>query len=93
MVLRGRLAASRHVLGREPLIAVLFLAPSFLVLGLFGYGPLLANGYLSLTDWHLLAPTRRNSPPYIHFNTPASRTFAACRIPSTKTRSHSRTAR
>jgi multiple sugar transport system permease protein/sn-glycerol 3-phosphate transport system permease protein len=45
--------------GREALVAAAFLAPSFLVFGLFKYYPLLYNFYLSLTSWNFFTPAKK----------------------------------
>ncbi len=48
-----------RVAGRgEPLAGALFLGPSLLLFGLFVYFPLLSSGYISLTKWNIVAPTK-----------------------------------
>lgn len=44
---------------RETLVALAFLAPSFLVFALFKYYPLVYNLYLSLTSWNFFSPVKR----------------------------------
>jgi len=43
----------------EILTAAVFLAPSFLVFGLFKYYPLLYNFFLSLTSWNFYSPVKK----------------------------------
>ncbi|MFD0821365.1 carbohydrate ABC transporter permease, partial [Micromonospora zhanjiangensis] len=44
---------------REYLIFLAFVAPNFVLLGVFSYWPVVYNGYLSLTDWNMIAPVKR----------------------------------
>ncbi len=44
---------------KELLTALAFLAPSFLVFGLFKYYPLLYNLYLSFTSWNFFSPVKK----------------------------------
>jgi sn-glycerol 3-phosphate transport system permease protein len=44
---------------REYLVFIALVAPNFLLLGVFSYWPVLYNGYLSLTDWNMIAPVKR----------------------------------
>lgn len=41
---------------REYLLFAAFIAPNFLLLGVFSYWPVLYNAYLSLTDWNMISP-------------------------------------
>ncbi len=43
---------------REYLLFLAFIAPNFLLVLVFAYWPVIYNGYLSLTDWNMLAPTK-----------------------------------
>ena len=43
---------------REHLLFLAFIAPNFLLLGVFTYWPMLYQTYLSLTRWDMLAPTK-----------------------------------
>ncbi len=45
-------------IGREQLLFLAFIAPNFLLLGVFTYWPMLYQTYLSLTRWDMLAPTK-----------------------------------
>lgn len=45
-------------MSREQLLFLAFIAPNFLLLGIFTYWPLLYQAYLSLTRWDMLAPTK-----------------------------------
>jgi sn-glycerol 3-phosphate transport system permease protein len=56
-VATGR-ASGKGRLRREHLLFLAFIAPNFLLLGLFSYWPLLYQAYLSLTRWDLIAPTK-----------------------------------
>ncbi|WPF67305.1 MULTISPECIES: sugar ABC transporter permease [unclassified Corynebacterium] len=51
---RGRGAASR---GKEALLALAFLAPNLLLLGIFTYRPLVDNIRLSFYAWNISSPT------------------------------------
>lgn len=55
-----RNAASPHKarVRREHLLFLAFIAPNFLLLGVFSYWPLLYQAYLSLTRWDMIAPTK-----------------------------------
>ena len=44
---------------REGLLFLAFIAPNFLLLGVFSYWPIIYNAYLSLTDWNMIAPVKR----------------------------------
>lgn len=48
----------RRTQWREGLLFVLMLAPNFLFLTVFVYWPLIYQGYLSLTIWDMLSPTK-----------------------------------
>jgi hypothetical protein len=43
---------------RQHLLFLAFIAPNFLLLGLFAYWPMLYQTYLSLTRWDMLAPRK-----------------------------------
>lgn len=43
---------------REYLLFLAFVAPNFLLLGIFSYWPLLYQSYLSLTRWDMISPTK-----------------------------------
>ncbi|MET9022511.1 sugar ABC transporter permease [Actinopolymorpha sp. NPDC004070] len=43
---------------REYLLFLAFVAPNVVLLGVFAYWPVVYNGYLSLTSWDLLSPTK-----------------------------------
>ncbi len=46
-------------LHRDHLIFLAFVAPNFLLLGLFTYWPMVYQSYLSLTRWDLISPTKQ----------------------------------
>jgi multiple sugar transport system permease protein/sn-glycerol 3-phosphate transport system permease protein len=50
--------ASRRVARSESLLFILFVAPNLILFGIFTYWPLLYSGYLSLTRWDMLSPTK-----------------------------------
>ena len=43
---------------REHLLFLAFIAPNFLLLGIFSYWPLLYQAYLSMTRWDMISPTK-----------------------------------
>ncbi len=43
---------------RDHLLFLAFIAPNFLLLGVFSYWPLLYQAYLSLTRWDMISPTK-----------------------------------
>jgi len=43
---------------REYLLFLAFVAPNFLLLGIFSYWPLIYQSYLSLTRWDMISPTK-----------------------------------
>lgn len=45
-------------LRREQILFALFVAPNFLLLGIFSYWPLIYQSYLSLTRWDMIEPTK-----------------------------------
>jgi sn-glycerol 3-phosphate transport system permease protein len=51
-------AARKRRFGREQLVFLAFIAPNFLLLGVFTYWPMLYQTYLSLTRWDMLAPRK-----------------------------------
>lgn len=55
----GEPASRRGIRSGEALVAAAFLAPAFLVFGLFKYYPLLNNFYLSLTSWNFFSPVKK----------------------------------
>jgi sn-glycerol 3-phosphate transport system permease protein len=55
---RARTSARRRRLRTEYLLFVAFAAPNFLFVFVFAYWPVIYNGYLSLTDWNMLAPVK-----------------------------------
>ncbi|CAA9433209.1 MAG: Glycerol-3-phosphate ABC transporter, permease protein UgpA [uncultured Rubrobacteraceae bacterium] len=50
--------AKKHRVQREHLLFLAFIAPNFLLLGVFTYWPMIYQGYLSLTRWNMLAPRK-----------------------------------
>ena len=44
---------------RERLVFLAFIAPNFLLFGVFTFWPLLYNAYLSFTKWNMIAPTKQ----------------------------------
>jgi sn-glycerol 3-phosphate transport system permease protein len=53
----SRVARTRR-LRREYLLFLLFIAPNAVLLAVFAYWPIIYNGYLSLTSWDMLSPTK-----------------------------------
>src|SRR5579859_734296 len=43
---------------RDVLLMVAFAGPNFFFLMVFSYWPILYNGYLSMVDWDMIAPTK-----------------------------------
>ena len=43
---------------RDYLLFLAFIAPNFILLGIFSYWPLLYQAYLSLTRWDMIAPKK-----------------------------------
>jgi sn-glycerol 3-phosphate transport system permease protein len=54
----GGISAKKRRIGREHLLFLAFIAPNFLLLGVFTYWPMLYQTYLSLTRWDMLAPNK-----------------------------------
>ena len=54
----GTGATVKRRMGREQLLFLAFIAPNFLLLGVFTYWPMLYQTYLSLTRWDMLAPKK-----------------------------------
>ena len=54
----GAGGAKKRRIGREQLLFLAFIAPNFLLLGVFTYWPMLYQTYLSLTRWDMLAPRK-----------------------------------
>jgi ABC-type sugar transport system permease subunit len=48
---------------RDRMLFAAFVAPNVILLAVFSYWPIIYNGYLSLTSWDLLSPTK----PYVGF--------------------------
>jgi sn-glycerol 3-phosphate transport system permease protein len=44
---------------REYGLFLAFIAPNFLLLGVFSYWPVIYNAYLSLTEWDMIGPVKR----------------------------------
>ncbi|MFC6016140.1 carbohydrate ABC transporter permease [Plantactinospora solaniradicis] len=44
---------------REYALFLAFVAPNFLLIGIFSYWPVVYNAYLSLTEWDMIAPVKR----------------------------------
>jgi sn-glycerol 3-phosphate transport system permease protein len=55
-VARPARATRRYGTRRERLLFLAFIAPNFLLLGIFSYWPLIYQGYLSLTRWDMISP-------------------------------------
>ena len=50
--------AKKRRVERQHLLFLAFIAPNFLLLGVFTYWPMIYQGYLSLTRWNMLAPRK-----------------------------------
>lgn len=55
-VARPAVAARRRGPRRDHLLFLAFIAPNFLLLGIFSYWPLVYQAYLSLTRWDMISP-------------------------------------
>jgi ABC-type sugar transport system permease subunit len=55
---RGIAPVRRGRVRRDYLLFLAFIAPNFLLLGIFSYWPLIYQAYLSLTRWDMINPTK-----------------------------------
>jgi ABC-type sugar transport system permease subunit len=54
----GKRTGVRRVARSESLLFLLFVAPNLILFGIFTYWPLVYSGYLSLTRWDMISPTK-----------------------------------
>jgi multiple sugar transport system permease protein/sn-glycerol 3-phosphate transport system permease protein len=54
----ARRTRPRRVARGESLLFLLFVAPNLILFGVFTYWPLIYSGYLSLTRWDMISPTK-----------------------------------
>jgi ABC-type sugar transport system permease subunit len=54
----ARRTRPRRVARGESLLFLLFVAPNLILFGIFTYWPLIYSGYLSLTRWDMISPTK-----------------------------------
>ncbi len=55
--------AKKRRVERQHLLFLAFVAPNFLLLGVFTYWPIIYQSYLSLTRWNLLSPRKTGCAP------------------------------